>query len=256
MGIPILRGRALKPGEAHAIVVGESFAKIGWPDKDALGGKFDTDDDHFTVVGIVGTARLVERENPDAVEAYFPMEPAGLVGASVLVKTNGRTESMMPAMSALAKSIRPDVIPYVQPLKVSFREQLNTIRNAALAVSALGVVALSIACLGIVGLVAYAVSQRTKEIGLRMALGANPAHVLGTLLRQFSGTVCLGLLGGVAGAAGLSQLLRQVLYGISSLDPVAYVVAPGIFAVVAAVAALLPARRALKIDPMLALRYD
>jgi len=257
MGIPILRGRALKVGETHAIVIGESFAKIGWPDKDPLGGKFDSDDSHFTVVGIVGTARLVERENPDAVEAYFPMEPSGLGSANVLVKmAPGQTASMMPAINALAKSIRPDVIPFVQPLKTSFSQQLSTIRNAAMAVSALGLVALLIACLGIVGLVAYSVSQRTKEIGLRMALGANPAHVIGAILRQFSGTVCLGLLAGVAGAAGLSQLLRTVLYGISSLDPLTYVVAPGIFVAVAVVAALLPARRALKIDPMLALRYD
>ena len=122
--------------------------------------------------------------------------------------------------------------------------------------SLLGIAALAIACLGIVGLVAYSVSQRTKEIGLRMALGAKPTHVLSVVLQQFNRTVLFGLLAGLGGAAALSQLLRRELYGISNLDPIAYLAAPALFVLVATIAALLPARRALRIDPMLALRYD
>jgi len=110
--------------------------------------------------------------------------------------------------------------------------------------------------LGIVGLVAYSVSQRTREIGLRMALGAKGTDVLFVVLQQFSRTVLFGLLGGVLGAAALSQLLRHQLYGISNLDPISYFSAPALFILVAVIAALLPARRALRIDPMLALRHD
>ena len=256
MGIPILRGRTLLPGETHAIVVGESFAHLGWPGKDALGGKFTADKVDFTVVGIVGTARLVERQDPDAVEAYFPLEAAHLPSAVVLVKTSAAAETLLPAIDSLAKSIRPDTIPYSQLLKTSFHQRLDTIQNSALAVSVLGGVALAIACLGIVGLVAYSVSQRTKEIGLRMALGAKPAHVVFIVLQQFGRTILVGLIAGVGGAAALSQLLRRELYGISNLDPVTYLGALGIFSLVAAAAAILPARRALRIDPMRALRYD
>src|SRR6202040_3210112 len=102
---------------------------------------------------------------------------------------------------------------------------------SALAVSLLGFIALLIACFGIVGLVAYAVSQRTKEIGIRMALGANPSHVLSLVLRQFSRPVFVGLLVGLGGAAALSQIVRRILYGVSNLDPIAYLAAFGLFVV-------------------------
>jgi ABC-type antimicrobial peptide transport system permease subunit len=99
-------------------------------------------------------------------------------------------------------------------------------------------------------------SHSTKEIGIRMALGAPPSHVLAIVLRQFSLPVTVGLVVGVGGAAALSQLLRRGLYGISNLDPITYLAAIGLFVVTVALAALLPARRALRVDPMRALRYD
>lgn len=113
-----------------------------------------------------------------------------------------------------------------------------------------------LACLGIVGLLAYAVSQRTKEIGIRMALGASPAHIISVVFSQFSRPVLIGLILGVGGAAGLSQVLRRQLYGISNLDLIAYVAAIGFFIVTAALASLWPARRALRVNPIRALRYD
>ena len=140
--------------------------------------------------------------------------------------------------------------------RCSFRRKLQGTERSAMAISLLGFTALALACLGIVGLVTYAVSQRTKEIGIRMALGARPAHVVAAVLRQFSRPVAIGLVVGVAGAAGLSQLLRRELYGISHLDPLAYVAAIGVFAITAALAAWWPARRALRIDPLRPLRYE
>jgi len=100
------------------------------------------------------------------------------------------------------------------------------------------------------------VSQRTREIGIRMALGARPAHILSVVLRQFSRPVGAGLLAGIGGAAALSGLLRGQLYGISNLDFTAYLGAIGVFAVTVAVAALWPARRALRVDPMRSLRHE
>jgi len=259
MGIPLVRGRALLPNETSSLVIGESFARLQWPGQNPLGKHFgdtDTPNQHFTIVGVVGTARLVERQDPDTVEAYFPLEVGNLPSVVVLVKTVGAPEALLPSLAATAKSIDPAVLPYTQLLKTSFHERTGVIENSALAVAILGAVALGIACLGILGLVAYTVSQRTKEIGIRMALGADPAHVLFTVLRQFRHTVLAGLFAGVVGAAALSQLLRRELYGISNLDPLSYCAAIGLFSIVAAVAALLPARRALRIDPMRALRYD
>jgi ABC-type antimicrobial peptide transport system permease subunit len=141
-------------------------------------------------------------------------------------------------------------------MKTGFRQKLRGAEYSALTVSVLGSVADLLACLGIVGVVAYAASQRTREIGIRMALGARPAHILSVVLRQFSRPVAAGLLVGVVAATALSRLLRGQLYGIGNLDPTAYLGAIGIFAVTVAVAALWPARRALRVDPMRALRHE
>jgi ABC-type antimicrobial peptide transport system permease subunit len=133
---------------------------------------------------------------------------------------------------------------------------VESAQRGAVAVSLLGASALLLACLGIVGLVAYAVSQRTKEIGIRIALGAAHSHVLLVVMRQFSRPVAAGMLTGMAGAAALSQLLRRQLYGISSLDPVSYAAAITIFVLSIAAAGLIPSLRALRIDPLRALRHE
>jgi ABC-type antimicrobial peptide transport system permease subunit len=159
-------------------------------------------------------------------------------------------------VASTAKSIDPTLFPEVQLMKTAYRHSVEIAESSALSVALLGLVALLLACLGIVGLVVHAVSQRTREIGIRMALGAKPAHVLSVVLRQFAGPVAVGLLVGVGGAAAFSLILRRELYGVSNLDPIAYVTAMGVFVVAVAVAALMPARRALRVDPMRALRYE
>jgi predicted permease len=255
MKIPLLRGRNLLRGERHAIVIGESLARGGWPGQDPLGKKFTMGDD-YTVVGIAGSARLVKLEDTDSVEVYFPIEPADLPATFVLVKTAGTPEDLARSAAATAKALDPNTFPEVELMKSGFRQKLRGAEASALAVSVLGSIADLLACLGIVGVVAYAVSQRTREIGIRMALGARPAHILSVILRQFSRPLVAGLLVGAGGAAALSGLLRGQLYGISNLDPMAYLGAIGVFAVTVAGAALWPARRALRVDPMRALRHE
>jgi ABC-type antimicrobial peptide transport system permease subunit len=210
----------------------------------------------YAVVGIAGNARTLALENSDSVEVYLPIEAADLPSTAVVVRTSSEPDYVARTAASIARRIDPDLAPDVQLLKLQFRRSLHGAEYGALTVSILGVVALLIACLGIVGLVAFAVAQRTKEIGLRIALGAKPSDVLTAILHKFLLPVVIGLLVGVAGATALSQILRRVLYGISSLDPVTYLAAIGLFAATATVAALLPATRALRVDPMRALRYD
>jgi ABC-type antimicrobial peptide transport system permease subunit len=174
----------------------------------------------------------------------------------MLVKTSAPPEALVSSIGAKARVVDTNVMPDVRLMKTSFRDKLKSIQSSATAVSVLGGLALALACLGIVGLLAYAVAQKTKEIGIRMAIGAKPGHILSLVLRQLSWPVSLGLLAGIAGAAGLSQLLRRELYGISNLDPLTYLLAVLLFGVVVAAAAMLPARRALRVDPLKALRYD
>ncbi len=255
MQIPLLRGRDLTRADTHAIVISDSMARAAWPGKEALGGKFTMDGD-YTVVGIVGSARLTDLQDSDSVEVYFPVEAGELPSLSVLVKTVVPPENIAVRAASLARSIDPRIFPNVQLMKAMFRQKLHGAEYSALSVSLLGIVALLLTCIGVAGLVAYAVSQRTKEIGIRMALGANRSHVLAIVLRQFSRPVLAGLVVGISGAVLLSELLRGVLYGLSHLDPAAYLAAIAVFVITVVVAALLPARRALRVDPMLALRYD
>jgi hypothetical protein len=256
MQIPLLRGRNLMRGDTREIVVSESLARLQWPAEDPIGKLFRTGADAYTVVGVVGSARLVSPEDSDAVEIYQLAAADILPSMVVLVKTAGPPEALVPFAASLAAAIDPKLVPEVQLMKSAFRGKLQTAEYSALAVGLLGLVALLLACAGIVGMVGYAVSQRSKEIGIRMALGARPSHVLAVVLRQFSLPVAAGLLAGIGGAAALSQILRQLLYGVGNLDPIAYLGAIGVFAVTVAVAALLPARRALRVDPIRALRYE
>jgi predicted permease len=252
MGIPLLRGRAFGSAEPRTMIVSESLTRSLWPGQEPLGKVFD----NRTVVGVVGSARQTALQDADAVEAYFPVEPGVLPSMSMLVKTSGRPEDVLLAVTATVKAVDPDVFANVEMLKTAFHRKLEETELTALAVSLLGFSALLLACVGIVGLVAYTVAQRTKEIGIRIALGATGTQVISDVLRQLSRPVAIGLLLGTGTAAALSQILRRELYGVSHLDPVAYLAAITVFAGAVAVAAWWPARRALGVDPLNALRTD
>ena len=254
MKIPLVRGRNLLRGEPRAVVVSESMARA-FAGGEPLGKTFNLGAD-MTVVGVAGSARQVKLEDSDSVEVYLPIEAEDFPRLFVLVRTAGRPEDLAPSAAAAARALDPDLFPEVDLLKAGFRRKLEGAQYFALSVTALGGIAHLLACLGIVGVVAYAVSQRTKEIGIRMALGAKPAHVLRVVLRRLAVPVTAGLVAGVAAAAALSQLLRQELFGISNLDPATYAVAVAVFVITVAVSALLPARRALRVDPLRALRYE
>jgi len=254
MGIPLLAGRNLAPGETKAVIVSRSLARRLWPLEDPLGKQMPTGQE--VVVGVAGDARVVKLEDPDLTQLYYAAGPADLPGMTILVKSMGEPDALLPMASSMVKSVDAKVIPAVDLLRTLLGRKVKTIQYGALAVSVLGMAALGLACLGIVGIVAYAVSQRSKEIGIRMALGARPGDVIATILWQFSPPLVVGLALGVGGAAGLSSVLRRVLYGVSALDAAAYLSAIGLFVLTAALAACLPARRALRVDPMQALRCD
>jgi predicted permease len=256
MQIPLLRGRNLERGDTRGIIVSESLARLQWPGGDPVGKAFRAGEERFTVVGVAGSARLVSPEDSDAVEIYQLPNAAMLSSMVVLVRTAGPSEGLVSLVGSTVKRIAPKLFPEVQLMKSAYREKLQTAQYSAAAVGVLGVVALLLACAGIVGMVGYGVSQRTKEIGIRMALGARPASVLAVVLRRFFFPAAVGLLVGMGGAAALSKFLRGLLYGVNNLDPAAYLAGAGFFALIAGMAAVLPARSALRVDPLRALRYE
>lgn len=255
MGIPILRGRDLRPDERRVVVISESMARQAWPGQDPL-GKSLVLGDAFTVVGIVRSVRSLRFAQSDTVQAYFPIEEANWPFMSALVKTAGPPNDLARNVIAAARGLDPNTRPGVELLSRAFRTRLEDGEYSTLAVSALGMVAQFLACFGIAGVVSYAISQRRKEIGIRMALGARPAQILSVVLRHLAIPVGAGLAAGIAAAGGLSQFLHGRLYGLSNFDPGAYVGAIAAFAITAAIAAAVPAQRALRIDPVRALHYE
>lgn len=253
MGIPLLAGRNLLPNEAGAVIVNQSLAQLQWPGENPVGKQFWNKD---TVVGVAGNARMIALNDSDAMEIYHAAQVADMPGMIIEVKTAGAPDNFVPLTKTIVQSLDPKLYPMIGLLKAAFRQNMQPVENAVMVASLLGIVAAFLAGLGIVGLVAYAVSQRMKEIAIRVALGAGRMQVLSTVLRQFSWPVTLGLLIGVGVTAGLSKLLRQILYGVSNLDPLSYVSATAVLMVILAIAALLPAKRALQVNLSKILHYE
>jgi predicted permease len=252
MGIPLLRGRNLLPGEVHAVIVSESLARKQWLGEDPLGKLWNKN----TVVGVVGNARMNALNDGDTVETYQAVQLADMPDSVLVVTTVGAPDGLTPMMKSIVENLDPKVFPEIRLLKAAFKENVVIIEQMAMGVSLLGIVAMLLAAVGLVGLVSYAVSERTKEIAIRIALGAKPRHVLSAILRQFVWSVAIGLLAGLSGTAALSQVLRRILFGVSNLDPFSYAGALSVLLIIATIAALLPALSALRLDPMRGLHYE
>jgi predicted permease len=261
MGIARLSGRDLERGDTNEVVVSESLARRLWPAQDPLDKDFLLDpsnplSEKFTVVGVVANARTMSMHDPDATELYQPSDDSSLPHMVVLVRTEGTPEDLATAARTVAASVDPNLFPNVHLLRDSFQEEVGTVQKGAPIASLMGASAVLLAAIGLVGLVAYAVSQKTQEIAIRLALGAKKINVIVAMLAQFVGPVALGLIAGTGLAAAASQLLRRILYGVSGLDPLSYAGAIGLLAIIALLSALLPARRALRIDPIRVLRHE
>jgi ABC-type antimicrobial peptide transport system permease subunit len=205
---------------------------------------------------VVGNARINALSDDDATEQYWPAQQDDMPGMVVIARTSGAPDRLPPIVKSISESLGPKLFPEIRQLKLLYRENVGGIEKTAMVVSLIGMVAVLIAGIGIIGLVAFTVSQRTKEIAIRIALGAKRAQVLAAVLRQFTWPVVLGLAMGTGVAAAATKILRKALYGINNLDPLSYVGAVGVLMMIVAVAALLPARRALHLDLAKTLHYD
>lgn len=261
MGIARRSGRDVQRGDTDEVVVSESLARQMWPGEAPLGRQFLLEPSNpasrkFTVVGVVANARTMSMHDPDATELYQMSDDASLPHMVLLVRTQGKPEDIAAEARTIAAGVDSGLFPNVRLLRDAFHEEVGTVEKGAMIASLMGASAVLLAAVGLVGLVAYAVSQRTREIAIRLALGAKKAHVLAAMLQQFVGPVALGLIAGAGLAAAASQLLRRILYGVSGLDPLSYAGAIGLLAAIAVLSALWPARRALRIDPMEVLRHE
>jgi predicted permease len=257
MSIPLLRGRNLLRNEPNAVIVSESFAQKQWPGQDPIGRPMWRDGKgKDIIVGIVGNARIKAMSDGDAVEAYWPAKLADMPSMTLVVKTTGEPHEQLDQARSIIASLNPKLFPYIWKLKTGFRRNAEGLEKVAMVVSLLGLVAISMAGIGIIGLVAYSVSQRTKEIAIRLALGAKRLQVMVAVLKQFCWPIALGTLAGVGTAAAVSRLLRKFLFGIGNLDPLSYAAAIAVLVVLVGLAAVAPVRRALRLDLARTLHYE
>lgn len=256
MGIPLRMGRTFYPGEKHALVISESFARQQWPGESPLGQLVGDEKNKDVVIGVLGDAHINALNDDDALEQYWAVQPEDMAGMTLVVRAAGEPASLAPAVNAMSASLDKGIFPEFRQLKVLYRHNVDGIETVAAIVSLVGLVAVLLAGIGLAGLVAFVVTQRTKEIAIRMALGARPAAVLSAVLRQFRWPMIVGLAAGTVFAAFGSKLLRVGLYGVDNLDPASYFGALAVLGLIAALAMVIPAARTLRLNLASTLHHE
>ncbi|HSH17358.1 MAG TPA: ABC transporter permease, partial [Verrucomicrobiae bacterium] len=266
MGIPVKHGRGFTPQDAHpsagVVIVNEAFEKHHFPGESAIGkrihlGGGSAGTDWQTVVGVVGDVRQSGLAEDVMLEVFNPVLDDIEEGVSFVLRTSGEPTQLISAVRAVMAEVAPN-----QPLhNVMTMEQrlANTLTSRRLNTALLGgfaAVALLLAVVGIYGVMSYAVTQRRREIGVRMALGAQQNDVLGLIIRGGLRLTLLGVAIGLAGALALTRYLSNLLYSVKATDPATFLGVAAALTGVALLACWLPARRAARVDPMVALRID
>lgn len=275
LGIPLLSGHNF-PSQAGqsdpSVIISESAAKLLWPGENPIGRNFRLgteglfhrksnivpDGSDYRVIGVAGDTRGATFDGSDSQLVYLQLPEDRLPDYSILVRTQSAPQQFIGALRPLISSIDPDLqvdsSTFEELLRVSAAVLLP--RFAAAVASPVGLVGLLLASLGIYGTVSYIVVLRTREIGIRMALGAQKLAILGLMLQQCMRPVLAGLLAGMFLAVGASYLLRGALHGLSTVDSSSFIGVSVLFLAIALFAAYLPSRRAMGVDPMVALRYE
>ena len=256
MRIRMLLGRTFYENEKNAVIVSESFARVHWPGQNPLGKVTADATPKDVVVGVVADAHMNALSDDDALEEYWPAAGEQMTGMVVIARAGGALGNLPKAARSIGESLDPKLLPEVRSIQALYSDSVAQIARIAAAVTLVGLVAIGLAAVGVVGLVGFSVRQRTKEIAIRIALGADAGKVLHVILKQFLVPAIAGLVLGTAGAAALSNLLRHTLYGVSNLDLIAYAGAAAFLVAILALSALLPARRALRVNVSRALHYQ
>ncbi len=275
LGISMVRGRTFDDRDnenaPRVVIVDERLAQHFWPDRDPVGRRMYLPgdakdllkiDEHTVWLTVVGVARTLRYENLDGsgapVGAYYfsnSQQPAG--NFIFALKTAADPGSVVRALRAEISRLDPDLAVFdVHSMSERIDLSLSSRRTSMVLANAFGGVALFLASLGIYGVLAYLVAQRTREIGIRVALGSTRADILSLVLREGFELVAVGLVLGVAGAAFLQKAVASEIYGVRPLDPLVLASVMALLAIVALAASIVPARRAMRVDPIVALRYE
>ena len=261
MAIPLLRGREFTtqesgdPKKAPVIVINQAMAKFAWPGQEPLGRALNLHDQLLTVIGVVGDVRQLGPESPINPEVYFPSRSYSTM--ALLVRTTQDPMTLATPISQQVWAIDKDQpISEIRTMDDSLREWTAAQRFVMVLLAVFAALALVLAAAGIYGVMAYSVSQRTREIGIRMAIGAKASDVLGMVVREGLILSTIGVIVGLAGALALTRLLEGLIFGVSATDPWTFAGGVAVLGVASLAASLIPARRASALSPLEALRDE
>lgn len=269
MGIPLLRGRFFNQQDnANAplvAIIDESLARRYWPGESAVGKQFrghdprGRDDDPLTVVGVVRDTRTQGREAEPLPHVFQPVAQVGADVATpdLVIRTTGDPVQLAATIRGVVRSLdHTAIISTIRTMEEQLDEQVSPRRFQTWLLSVFSLLALLLASVGIYGVMHYSVAQRTRELGIRMALGAEPGNLLAMILREGLTMIAPGLIAGLLGARWLTALLSGVLFGVKTTDPFTYLTVALVLTAVAIGAIWMPARRAATVDPLNALRQE
>jgi putative ABC transport system permease protein len=247
----------MKPRPETAIV-NRAFAKKFWPDEDPIGKHILLQDDKFpraplVVVGVAGDVKQFGLNTEPRPEIYLPMRSNSM---TLIVRTAGAPAQMFAALRETVRGLDDRAAISMKTMEQAVDRSILKWRTTAWLFGVFGAVALLLAAMGIYGVISYLVAQRTREMGIRLALGAQRQDLLKLVLGQGLALTLIGVAAGLALSFALTRFLSSLLYGVSAADPATFVAIALLLAVVALLASFLPARRAMKVDPITALRRD
>ncbi|MBX3174972.1 MAG: ABC transporter permease [Gemmatimonadaceae bacterium] len=261
MGIPMLQGREFEAQDDSAavprIVVNQRFAERFWPDQEAVGRTVRTGGRDFTVIGVVPTGKYRRLGEDPTAHMWFEQRQQYRSGMNIVVRTTGDASALMGLLRQEVRAMDVNLpVANLRTMDSHLGIALLPARITGIALGVFGVLGLLLASVGMYGVMSYSVSQRTREIGIRMAIGAAGRDVIGLLMRQGLTLVVVGVGLGLVGAFAASRLLQAVLYGDGGLDLTTFTLVPLVLVAVSALATWLPARRATAVDPAITLRAD
>ncbi len=264
MGIPLLRGRLPAEGEkweeTNTVIVNQSFARLLYRDEDPVGRSFYQDDPKNMKVigGVVGDVRQRGLAEPPAPEMYdVNSQPAVPNPGTFVIRTRVAPKTMVGSVRQTLRDLDPQLpVANLMPLNEFAGRTITSQRVAMWLLALFAGLAMTLAAVGIYGVLSYAVTSRTQEIGVRMALGARPGDILKLITWQGMRLALAGVLIGLAGAFAMQRVIGGQLYDVSATDPATLAGAAGLLIAVALIACYLPASRATKVDPMVALHHD
>jgi len=265
LGIPLIRGRIFDehdgPDSPHVAVISESLARDRWPGQDPIGhtiefGNMDGDLRLLTIVGIVGDIHDYGLDAPARPTVYVNLFQRPRPAIAVTMLSDADTPSVTSAARGILQDLNPEVPPRFRTFSQVYSASLGSRRFNVILIGFFGITALLLATAGVFGVMAYSVSRRTREIGVRIALGASSGDVLKMILSQGLRTIFIGVAIGIAGSLALTRTVETLLFGVTATDPLTFGGVTLLLVAAALLACFVPARRATKVDPLVALRYE